>query len=64
MKKSLLYNVIGAVLGAGGIFVGIKAHKAECEELYKAGYDGVYDAYAAAREAGLVTQEEEPEEEQ
>jgi len=61
MKKSLLYNIIGAVLGAGGIFVGLKAHKAECEELYQAGYNGVIDA---AKETGLVDQEEEPKDEQ
>ena len=61
MKKSLLYNIIGAVLGAGGIFVGIKAHKAECDELYQAGYNGVYDA---AKETGLADEEEEPKDEQ
>lgn len=61
MKKSLLYNIIGAVLAGGGVFVGLKAHKAECEELYQAGYNGVIDA---AKETGLVDQEEEPEEEQ
>lgn len=61
MKKSLLYNIISAVLGAGGVIVGLKAHKAECEELYQAGYNGVIDA---AKETGLVDQEEEPKDEQ
>ena len=61
MKKSHLYEFIGGVLAGAGIIVGLKAHKAECEELYQAGYNGVIDA---AKETGLVTQEEEPEEEQ
>ena len=61
MKKSQLYEIIGGLLAGAGIVAGLKAHKAECEELYQAGYNGVMDA---AKETGLVTQEEEPKEEQ
>ena len=61
MKKSLLYSIIGGVLGAAGIFVEVKAHKAECEELYQAGYNGVVDA---AKDIGMEMQDEEPKEEQ